>query len=132
MKAMSIQRFGGPRSFRNGDGAPRAGAEPVASARGRVFGHPGGLQSPRRRQLGWHPAARGVRVGRGGNGGRPSAQVGGFTAGDEVFYSPNIGSALGSYAEFNVADAAVVARKPDNLSMQESVIEGALSPGERS
>jgi NADPH2:quinone reductase len=43
--------------------------------------------------------------------------VEGFAAGDEVFYTPEIfGNRLGSYAEYNVAPAAIVARKPAALS----------------
>ena len=40
-----------------------------------------------------------------------------FRAGDEVFYTPEIfGNPRGSYAEYNVAPAAIVARKPAGLS----------------
>jgi NADPH2:quinone reductase len=48
-----------------------------------------------------------------------------FAVGDEVFYTPEIfENHYGSYAEFNVVPAAIVARKPRNLSH----IEAAAVP----
>jgi NADPH:quinone reductase len=42
-------------------------------------------------------------------------------SGDEVYYTPEIfGNQLGSYAEYNVAPAAIVARKPRGLSFVEA------------
>ncbi len=44
-----------------------------------------------------------------------------FSAGDEVFYTPEIfGNPHGSYAEYTVASASIVARKPANLSHVEA------------
>jgi NADPH2:quinone reductase len=44
-----------------------------------------------------------------------------FAPGDEVFYTPEIfGNQSGSYAEFNVARAAIVAKKPRRLSHVEA------------
>jgi NADPH:quinone reductase-like Zn-dependent oxidoreductase len=40
--------------------------------------------------------------------------------GDEVYYSPEISGQWGSYAEYNAVDAAIVARKPTNLSHAEA------------
>jgi NADPH:quinone reductase len=40
--------------------------------------------------------------------------------GDEVYYSPEISGRWGSYAEYNAVDAAIVARKPTNLSHAEA------------
>ncbi|MEX2587455.1 MAG: zinc-binding dehydrogenase [Actinomycetota bacterium] len=41
--------------------------------------------------------------------------------GDEVYYTPEIfGNSHGSYAEYNVVPAAIVARKPQNLSHEEA------------
>lgn len=39
-----------------------------------------------------------------------------FHVGDEVYYSPRLFGASGSYAQYHVADADIVARKPINLS----------------
>src|SRR4051812_19340800 len=44
-----------------------------------------------------------------------------FAVGDDVYYTPEIfGHPNGSYAEYHVADATIVARKPRNLSHQEA------------
>ena len=44
-----------------------------------------------------------------------------FRPGDEVFYTPEIfGNRWGSYAEYNVVAAAIVARKPRGLSHEEA------------
>lgn len=43
-----------------------------------------------------------------------------FKAGDEVYYTPEIFSGQGSYAEYHVANEAIVARKPPNLSHVEA------------
>jgi NADPH2:quinone reductase len=47
--------------------------------------------------------------------------VSSFVPGDEVFYTPEIfGNRCGSYAEFNVVPATIVARKPAGLSHEEA------------
>jgi NADPH:quinone reductase-like Zn-dependent oxidoreductase len=46
--------------------------------------------------------------------------VTGFAAGDEVFYTPEMSSRWGSYAELNVVAAAIVAPKPRGLSHVEA------------
>lgn len=43
-----------------------------------------------------------------------------FRAGDEVYYTPRIFGGPGSYAEYHVADAGIVARKPVNLTHSEA------------
>lgn len=43
-----------------------------------------------------------------------------FGVGDEVFYTPEIFVGQGSYAEYHVADADIVARKPPSLSHAEA------------
>lgn len=47
-----------------------------------------------------------------------------FKVGDNVYYSPQIFGEFGSYAQYHVADAAIVALKPTNLSH----IEAACFP----
>jgi NADPH2:quinone reductase len=39
-----------------------------------------------------------------------------FKSGDEVYYTPQIFGGDGSYAEYHVADASIVAQKPRNIS----------------
>lgn len=72
------------------------------------------------------------------------AEVEDFTPGDEVFYMPEIDSGSGSYAEYHVARAGIVARKPSDLSHAEAagfplaagtaweglIRRAALQPGE--
>ncbi|WP_339949514.1 zinc-dependent alcohol dehydrogenase family protein [uncultured Albimonas sp.] len=48
------------------------------------------------------------------------ADVTEFAVGDEVYYTPQIFGAQGSYAEQHVADVDLVARKPANLSHAEA------------
>jgi NADPH2:quinone reductase len=48
------------------------------------------------------------------------AAVTGFAPGDEVYYTPELNSPAGSYAEYNVVDARIVAPKPRNLSHVEA------------
>ncbi len=43
-----------------------------------------------------------------------------FSPGDEVYYTPEVMPGRGSYAEYNVADEEIVARKPANLSHEEA------------
>ena len=72
------------------------------------------------------------------------AEVEDFTPGDEVFYVPEIDSGSGSYAEYHVARAGIVAHKPADLSHVEAagiplaagtaweglIRRAALQPGE--
>ncbi|MBB4912748.1 zinc-binding dehydrogenase [Actinophytocola algeriensis] len=44
-----------------------------------------------------------------------------LTPGDEVYYTPEMNSRAGSYADYNVAAADIVALKPHNLSHTEAV-----------
>ena len=43
-----------------------------------------------------------------------------FKVGDEVYYTPQIFTGGGSYAEYHVADGSIVARKPANISHAEA------------
>jgi len=46
--------------------------------------------------------------------------AGDFAVGDQVFYTPDIFTGPGSYAEYHVVHESIVARKPDNLSHMEA------------
>ena len=118
MRAMVISRFGGPDVFELQD-RPRPVAGPgellvrvVASgtnpvdAKIRQAGSWAGIPFPA--VLGYDVSGVVEEVGPG---------VTGFKAGDEVFYTPEIfGNPNGSYAEYTVAAASIVAHKPPGLS----------------
>lgn len=122
MRAMVISRFGGPDVFELQD-RPRPVAGPgellvrvVASgtnpvdAKIRQAGSWAGIPLPA--VLGYDVSGVVEEVGPG---------VTGFKAGDEVFYTPEIfGNPDGSYAEYTVAAASIVAHKPPGLSHVEA------------
>lgn len=122
MRAMVISRFGGPDVFELQD-RPRPVAGPgellvrvVASgtnpvdAKIRQAGSWAGIPFPA--VLGYDVSGVVEEVGPG---------VTGFKAGDEVFYTPEIfGNPNGSYAEYTVAAASIVAHKPPSLSHVEA------------
>lgn len=122
MRAMSIPRFGGPDVFERvdvpvpepGPGEVRvrvlvSGTNPV-DAKLRQDGSWAGFRPPV--VLGYD--ASGV-VDAAGPG------VADLAPGDEVYFTPEIfGNALGSYAEYTVAPASIVARKPAGLSHEEA------------
>lgn len=122
MRAMVISRFGGPDVFELQD-RPRPVAGPgellvrvVASgtnpvdAKIRHSGSWAGIPFPA--VLGYDVSGVVEEVGPG---------VTGFKAGDEVFYTPEIfGNPNGSYAEYTVAAASIVAHKPPGLSHVEA------------
>ena len=122
MRAMVIDRFGGPDVFEARDvERPRAkpgevlvrvvasGTNPV-DAKLRQNASWAGLTAPL--VLGYDVAGVVEEVGEG---------VTAFKAGDEVYYTPEIfGNQLGSYAEYNAAAASIVAPKPRGLSMVEA------------
>ncbi|MDR6772414.1 zinc-dependent alcohol dehydrogenase family protein [Azospirillum sp. BE72] len=122
MRAMVISRFGGPDVFELQD-RPRPVAGPgellvrvVASgtnpvdAKIRQAGRWAGIPFPA--VLGYDVSGVVEEVGPG---------VTGFKAGDEVFYTPEIfGNPNGSYAEYTVAAASIVAHKPPGLSHVEA------------
>jgi NADPH2:quinone reductase len=122
MRAMVLPRFGGPELFEERD-LPRptpgpgellvrivaSGTNPV-DAKLRHDGSWAGLRTPV--VLGYD--ASGVVEGLG-------AGVKDFKAGDEVYFTPEIfGNTLGTYAEWNVVPAAIVAPKPRGLSHVEA------------
>lgn len=122
MRAMVISRFGGPDVFELQD-RPRPVAGPgellvrvVASgtnpvdAKIRQAGSWAGIPFPA--VLGYDVSGVVEEVGPG---------VIGFKAGDEVFYTPEIfGNPNGSYADYTVAAASIVAHKPPSLSHVEA------------
>ncbi|WP_181706026.1 zinc-dependent alcohol dehydrogenase family protein [Chthonobacter rhizosphaerae] len=122
MRAMVITRFGGPDVFERqemdrpvpGPGevlvrVVASGTNPV-DAKIRQAGT--WAQIPLPAVLGYDVSGVVEAVGPG---------VSGFRSGDEVFYTPEIfGNRLGSYAEYTVASAAIVARKPKSLSHEEA------------
>lgn len=122
MKAMIIPRFGGPDVFEMRDvQRPDAGPGEVlvrvvmtsvnpVDAKLRANGRWARLEPPV--ILGYDVAGVVEDVGPG---------VEDLSVGDEVYYTPQIaGNPSGSYAEYNVAPAGIVARKPRALSFEEA------------
>lgn len=122
MRAMVITRFGGPDVFelqdrerpKPGPGqvlvrVVASGTNPV-DAKIRQAGTWAGIPFPA--VLGYDVSGVVEELGPG---------VSEFKVGDEVFYTPEIfGNPHGSYAEYTVASASIVARKPANLSHVEA------------
>ena len=122
MRAMVLPRFGGPDLFeareveRPSPGPGEVLVRVVATAvnpvdaKLRADGRRMALQPPV--ILGYDVAGVVEEIGPG---------VSAFRPGDEVHYTPEIfGNQRGSYAEFNAAPAAIVARKPAGLSFEEA------------
>jgi NADPH2:quinone reductase len=122
MRAMVITAFGGPEVFEQreisrpepgpGDVLVRvvaSGTNPV-EAKIRQYGTWAGITPPA--VLGYDVSGVIEAVGEG---------VTDLHVGQEVFYTPNIfGNQLGSYAEYNVAPASIVAPKPSGYSHVEA------------
>lgn len=122
MRAMVLPRFGGPDLFEAREverPAPGPGeilvrvvataVNPV-DAKLREDGSWAGLRPPV--ILGYDASGIVEEIGPG---------VSAFRPGDEVYYTPEIfGNQHGSYAEFNVASASILARKPAGLSFEEA------------
>ncbi|MBB2961449.1 zinc-dependent alcohol dehydrogenase family protein [Methylobacterium sp. R2-1] len=121
MKAMVLTKFGGPDSFELRDlPDPRPGPRQVRVAVHATSINP--LDGQIRRgdyadqvEL---PAVIGHDVS--GVVDQVGSHVTKFRVGDEVYYTPRIFSGPGSYAEYHVADADIVARKPVNLTHSEA------------
>jgi len=122
MRAMVIPAFGGPDVFELRD-VPRptpgpgeilvrvvaSGTNPV-DAKIRAAGRWARITPPA--ILGYDASGVVEEVGPG---------VSGFAAGDEVFYTPEIfGNQAGTYADYNVVPASIVAPKPKRLSHVEA------------
>lgn len=122
MRAMVITRFGGPDVFELRDlERPKPGPGQVLV---RVVASGTNPVEAKIRQAGsWaqipFPAVLGYDVS--GTIEEVGPGVTEFKVGDEVFYTPEIfGNPMGSYAEYTVASAGIVARKPANLSHVEA------------
>ncbi len=122
MKAMVLPKWGGPELFERRDvETPTAGAGEVlvrviasgtnpVDAKLRADGYWAQLTPPV--ILGYDVAGVVAAIGPG---------VTAFASGDAVYYTPEIvGNARGSYAEYTVAAAAIVAHKPQGLSFVEA------------
>lgn len=122
MRAVVIDRFGGTGMLTPRDvDIPEPGADEVlvrvlasgtnpVDAKIRAAGQWAGIELPA--ILGYHACGVVEQVG---------ACVHDVEVGDEVFYTPEIfGNRFGTYAEYNVVPAAIVARKPVGLSRAES------------
>lgn len=122
MKAMRIKNFGGPEVFEEVDvEKPQPEANQIlvkvhatsinpVDFKLRQSGSWAGLEPPA--ILGYDAAGVVEKIGEG---------VEDIQVGDEVYYTPEIfGNHHGTYAEYNVVEANIVARKPKNFSFEEA------------
>ena len=121
MKAMVLTRFGGPDGFELRDlPEPMPGPRQIRVAVHATSINPLDIQIRRgdytdQVEL---PAIIGHDVS--GVVDQVGSDVKEFGAGDEVYYTPRIFGGPGSYAEYHVADAGIVARKPANIGHAEA------------
>ena len=122
MKAMVITAFGGPEVFQEQDvPKPKPGESDVLV---KVYATSVNPVDYKIRKAGaWAgvkpPAIIGYDVS--GVVEAIGSRVKDFKIGDEVYYTPEIaGGGQGSYAEYHVANEAIVARKPSNLNHREA------------
>lgn len=121
MKAMVLTSFGGPDSFARQDlPDPRPGPGQVRVAVHATSINPLDIQI-RRGDYADQVALPAI-IGHDVSGviDEIGSGVTGFREGDEVYYTPRIFCGPGSYAEYHVADADIVARKPANLTHSEA------------
>ncbi len=121
MKAMVIKDFGGPEVFEQRDiDKPEPGPNELlvkvkatsinpVDYKIRKNGKWAGIKPPA--VIGYDVAGIVEKVG-------PGVEI--FEVGDEVFYTPEIDPNCGSYAEYNVANESIVAKKPENLDFNEA------------
>ena len=121
MRAMVIKDFGGPEVFEERDTEkPAPGPNDVlvkvhatsinpVDYKIRQAGSWAGIEPPA--VIGYDVSGVVESVG---------SEVVDFEPGDEVYYTPEIFGGQGSYAEYHVADAAIVARKPESLTHEEA------------
>jgi NADPH2:quinone reductase len=126
MRAMVLEKYGGPDVFELREVAiPRAGPGEVLVRIIASGTNP--VEAKIRATGGWAGHSLPVIIGYDAAGIIESAGPGvkDFVPGDEVYFTPEIsGNTHGSYAEYTIAPAAIVARKPKNLSF----IEAAAIP----
>lgn len=121
MRAIVITDFGGPEVFRE-----RNVPEPVPGPTQVLVNVHATSVNPvdyKIRQSGsWAGVSPPAIIGYDVSGvvGEVGAAVEEFEVGDEVFYTPEIFIGQGSYAEYHVADASIVAPKPPSLSHPEA------------
>jgi NADPH2:quinone reductase len=121
MKAMIIREFGGPERFELADmprPSPAAGqvlvrvrATSVNPVDFKIRRAGAWAKVPLPAILGYDAAGVVEEVGAGVTSLRP---------GDEVFYTPHIFGRQGTYAEFHVVEADIVAKKPAHVSFEEA------------
>jgi NADPH2:quinone reductase len=122
MKAMFISRFGGPEVFEMRE-IPTPAPGPGEVLVRIVASGTNPVEAKLRKDGTWAQFVPPLVLGYDASGVVEQAGPGvsDFKAGDEVFYTPEIfGNALGTYAEYNVVPAAIVAQKPRNLTHEEA------------
>ncbi|BDG05835.1 zinc-dependent alcohol dehydrogenase family protein [Anaeromyxobacter oryzae] len=122
MRAMVIGRFGGPDVFEPRD-IPRPVPGPGELLVRVVASGTNPVDAKLRHDGSWARLTPPVVLGYDASGVVEAVGPGvkAFGAGDEVYYTPEIfGNALGTYAEYNVVPAAIVARKPARLTHVEA------------
>ncbi|MBA3658699.1 MAG: zinc-binding dehydrogenase [Gemmatimonadales bacterium] len=118
MKAMVVTRFGGPEVLQMRETPKRRPAPHQALVRVHATSvNPVDCSIRRGEQAISLPAIVGYDVS--GVVEAVGEEVEDFAAGDEVFYMPEICVSDGSYAEYHLVSAAIVARKPATLSHEE-------------
>jgi NADPH:quinone reductase len=121
MKAMIIREFGGPEKLEAcdmpkpepgpGQVLVRVHAASINPVDYKIRSSGAWAQVPMPAILGYDAAGTVEAVG---------AQAKGLAVGDEVFYSARIFGRQGTYAEYHVEDAEIVAKKPAHLSFEEA------------
>lgn len=121
MKAAVLPRFGGPDVFEMRDvPLPQPGARQVRVRIHATALNPLDLQMRRGDYAALLPLPAIIGHDVSGIVDATGAEVDEFKPGDEVWYTPKIFGGQGSYADYHVADAEIIGRKPANLSHHEA------------
>lgn len=121
MKAAVLPRFGGPDVFEMRDvPLPQPGARQVRVRIHATALNPLDLQMRRGDYAALLPLPGIIGHDVSGIVDATGAEVDEFKPGDEVWYTPKIFGGQGSYADYHVADAEIIGRKPANLSHHEA------------
>jgi NADPH2:quinone reductase len=121
MKAMIIRDFGGPEKFELADMPQPVPGENEVRVRMRATSvNP--VDYKIRRSGSWAKVPMPAILGYDASGvvDAVGSSVAHLKPGDEVFYSARIFGRQGTYAEYHVEDAAIVAKKPPQLSFEEA------------